>query len=133
MKLKHLALALLFSLASAISATADPVTIHCPADPPRVTRFQLQETWRIDTEDPESPLISYFSPNQVFLHEDRVYLLDPQLCHILIYSDQGNTCRRSCARGRARRGAQPVRRIYVRGRPHRRSARLPHEAGVRGS
>lgn len=76
-------------IAIARQATAEIPTIHCPAEPPRVRQFQIQERWRIDAEDPDAPLLSYFSPSQVFVHNDRVYMLDGQLGNILVFSLEG--------------------------------------------
>ncbi|MBC8426574.1 hypothetical protein H8E07_20860, partial [bacterium] len=80
---------ILFILVLAAAAVAEIPTIHCPADPPRVRRLQLQERWRIDAEDPEAPLMGYFGQSQVVAHDGRVYMLDDQLCHVLVYSDDG--------------------------------------------
>jgi len=77
-----------FSLVLAAVAAEIP-TIRCPAEPPHVRRLQLQERWRIDAKDPEAPLLGYFDQSQVLFHDGRVYLLDRQLCHVLVYSDAG--------------------------------------------
>jgi hypothetical protein len=76
-------------LTLAIPATAEIPTIHCPAEPPVVRRLQLQEQWRIDAEDPEAPLMGFFDQAQIVVHDGRVYMLDRQLCHVLVYGDDG--------------------------------------------
>lgn len=80
---------IVFILVLSAAAAAEIPTLHCPADPPRVRRLELQERWRIDTEDPETPLMGYFGQTQVVVHDGRVYMLDRQLCHVLVYSDDG--------------------------------------------
>jgi len=80
-------LAFLSLLAEA--ASAEPQMIRCPNDPPVVRRLNLQERWRIDSEDPDAPLLGFFGPHQVVVHGGRVYLLDDQMCRILVYSDDG--------------------------------------------
>ena len=87
--MKYRALLICLALAAATPSFPETPTIHCPADPPRVRRLQLQERWRIDADDAESPLLGYSNPSQVFAHDGRVYLLDSQLCHVLVYSDDG--------------------------------------------
>lgn len=80
--------ACLLSLVMPAGAAGIP-HVHCPAEPPSVRRLQLREQWRIDTEDPDTPLLGYFGKSQILVHDGRVYLLDLQLCHILVYSDTG--------------------------------------------
>ena len=87
MKCSLLVIALL-SLAIS-TAVAEPTVVRCPADPPQLRRLQLEEQWRIDSEDPEAPLLGYFGQSQIFVHDGRVYMLDAQLCHILVYSSDG--------------------------------------------
>jgi hypothetical protein len=70
-------------------AFAEPVVIHCPAEPPVVRTLELQERWRIDTEDPASPLIGHFGENKLVVDGDRVYMLDGQLCRIQVYDRDG--------------------------------------------
>jgi hypothetical protein len=70
-------------------AAAEPVTIHCPTEPPVVRQLDLQERWRIDSDDPDAPLLGVFGESQVLAHAGRVYLLDQQLSHVLVYSDDG--------------------------------------------
>jgi hypothetical protein len=76
-----------FSLATAVLAEI-PV-IHCPAEPPLVRRLEIQERWRIDAEDPDAPLLGYFDQSQIVVNGDQVYLLDRQLCQVLVYSHDG--------------------------------------------
>jgi hypothetical protein len=83
-----LAMLALLSL-PATAANAEPVQVRCPSEPPIVRRLHLQERWRIDSEDPEAPLLGFFHPSQVVVHAGRVYLLDYQLCQIYVYSDDG--------------------------------------------
>lgn len=71
-------------------ASAEPELIHCPAEPPVVRQLDLQERWRIDSEDPDAPLLGFFGESQVLAHAGRVYLLDQQLSHVLVYSDDGD-------------------------------------------
>jgi hypothetical protein len=73
----------------AIPVMAEPPTIHCPAEPPTITRLQLQERWRIEPDAPDAPLMGFFGSNQVFAHDGRVYMLDSQLCQVQIYSEDG--------------------------------------------
>jgi len=87
--MKHFFLMIYFVLATATQATAEIPTVHCPTEPPSVRRLQLQEQWRIDAEDPDAPLLSFFDQSQILVHDGRVYLLDRQLSHILVYSDDG--------------------------------------------
>jgi 6-bladed beta-propeller len=87
--MKQSFLLICFAMTFITPAAAEVVKIHCPTDPPSVRRVQLQERWRIDSEDPESPLLGYFFESQILAHEGFVYLLDQQLCHILVYSDDG--------------------------------------------
>jgi|GEM_PF-5838083 len=77
------------ALSWVLTALAAPPEIHCPAEPPKVTRLQLQERWRIEADDSDAPLLAYFYSSQVFVHDGRVYMLDGQLCHVLVYSDDG--------------------------------------------
>ncbi len=85
----HRILILFFTLLATNSAVAEISTINCPTAPPYVRRLELHERWRIDAEDPDSPLLGCFGPSQVVWHEGFVYLLDQQLCHILVYTDDG--------------------------------------------
>lgn len=71
------------------TSSAEPVQIHCPSEPPVVRRLQLQERWRIDSEDPDAPMLGFFGPHQIVVHAERVFLLDYQLCKIHVYSDDG--------------------------------------------
>ncbi|MEZ4388289.1 MAG: hypothetical protein R3D98_12080 [Candidatus Krumholzibacteriia bacterium] len=77
------------TVAAAALAVAEPVTIACPAEPPVVRRLDLRERWRIDPDDPDAPLISWFDQRDIVAADGRLYLLDPQLCHILVYSSDG--------------------------------------------
>lgn len=79
----------IFILTAAIQVTAETQTIHCPKEPPTVRRLQLNEQWRIDSDDEDAPVLGYFYPNQILAHDGRVYLLDTQMRHVLIYSDGG--------------------------------------------
>lgn len=88
--MKRYALPIILVLAIAAPVAAEISTVLCPIEPPLVRRLQLQERWRIDAEDPETPLLGYFGPSQVLAHDGRVYLLDGQLSHILVYSDDGD-------------------------------------------
>lgn len=83
-----LAMLALLSLPAA-AASAEPIQIRCPAEPPLVRRLNLQERWRIDSEDPDAPMLGFFWPSEVVVHAGRVYLLDQQLCRIHVYSDDG--------------------------------------------
>ncbi len=75
---------------AALTATAAEVpTITCPAEPPLVRRLELHERWRLDADDPDVPLLSHFGQGQILIDGDRVYLLDLQLCHVLVYSLDG--------------------------------------------
>jgi hypothetical protein len=85
----QLVLSLLLILVGPGPVTAGPDEIHCPAEPPVVRRFSLQEAWRIDPYDAEAPLMGYFGPSQVVVHDGRVYMMDLQLCHVLVYDDRG--------------------------------------------
>lgn len=82
---------LMFSIFSMVVAEAgtDIPVVRCPAEPPQVRRLQLREQWRIDAEDPATPLMGYFGQSQIIVHDGRVYMLDGQLCHILVYNDNG--------------------------------------------
>ncbi len=71
------------------AAHAEPPTIHSPADPPRVRSLDLREQWRIDPEDEDAPLLGWFDQRHVVVHAGRVYMLDAQLSHVLVYSDDG--------------------------------------------
>ena len=87
--MRHLTILVCLMLAAIRPSTAEPVTIHCPTEPPVVRRLDLQETWRIDPDDPDAPLIGISFPSQVVVHDGRVFMLDAQLCHVLVYSDRG--------------------------------------------
>lgn len=87
--MKYFAPIFYLALMTTATVTAETPTVHCPTEPPVVRRLQLEERWRIDSEDPDAPLLGYFDQSQILAHDDRVYLLDRQLCHILIYSDDG--------------------------------------------
>lgn len=76
-------------LALTQAALAEQVVIACPAEPPVVRRLQLQEQWRIDPDDEDAPLMSYFDQRNLATDGERLYLLDPQLCHVLVYSRDG--------------------------------------------
>jgi hypothetical protein len=91
--MKHYALLMCLILLTATLVAAEPSTTHCPTEPPQVRRFQLQEQWRIDADDPDAPLLGYFNPSQIVVHDDHVYLLDNQLSHVLVYSDDGEYLR----------------------------------------
>ncbi len=71
------------------SVKAEIQKIQCPAEPPTVRRLQLQERWRIEADDPSAPVLGYFSPSQVMVHDEIVYMLDGQLCNVLVYSKNG--------------------------------------------
>ena len=79
---------LLLAPAFSLAAAPPPVT-RCPVDPPQVRRLQLREQWRIDAEDPDAPLLGTFGESQICASGGRVYMLDQQLCHVLVYSDDG--------------------------------------------
>lgn len=87
-RIASLALLVLMSLASP-SAGAPPEVVNCPAEAPVVRRLHLKERWRVDADDPDAPLLGYFDQSLVLVHAGRVYMLDRQLCHILVYSDDG--------------------------------------------
>lgn len=87
--MKTLFLMICLIMTTACPLLADPPTIHCPTEPPTVRRLELQERWRIDPEDSDAPLLGYFYSSQVFAHDGRVYMLDGQLCQVLVYSENG--------------------------------------------
>ena len=87
--MKQFVLPFLFFIAFATTAVAETPTVHCPTEPPNVRRLQLQERWRIDADDSDSPILGNVNSSSVLVHDGRVYILDGQLCHILVYSDDG--------------------------------------------
>jgi hypothetical protein len=74
---------------STTSVYSAPPIITCPADPPVIRRLQLQERWRIDVDNPETPVLGFTFEPQVITHDDRFYLLDGQLCFIHIFGENG--------------------------------------------
>lgn len=73
----------------AVPALAEPPVLQCPTEPPSVRRLELVERWRIDPNDSDAPILGYFDQAQILVHQDKVYMMDRQLCHILVYGKDG--------------------------------------------
>jgi len=86
--MQHLFVSSLMLVAVSMAA-AEPVIIQCPAEPPQVRRLQLQERWRIDPDDEDAPLLSWFDQRHLATDGQHLYMLDAQLCQVLIFDGDG--------------------------------------------
>ena len=77
------------TLAAAAVAAAEPVTIHCPTEPPQVRTYDLVERWHQGGDDPDAPLMGWAGSESVVARDGRIYMLDRQLCHVLVFADDG--------------------------------------------
>lgn len=59
--------------------------VSCDQEPPAVRQLMLQEAWRLDPEDDQAPLVGWIDARGVVASEGRVYMLDQQLCHVLVF------------------------------------------------
>jgi hypothetical protein len=81
-----------FFLAAGPATSGVPV-VHCPAEPPRVRDLQMVESWRLSADDEDAPLFGIVSRVRTAGPGEDVYLLDRQLCQILVYSASGEFLR----------------------------------------
>ena len=86
--MQHLALLTCLLTAVASLAVADVSTIQCPAEAPVIRTVHLEELWRLDPEDPDTPLMGLIQDVAADPGGD-LYLVDRQLCQILVYSREG--------------------------------------------
>ena len=82
---------LLLVLAAAIADAAVPC-IRNPAEPPTRTTAELRELWRLGGEEDGDILLGLISDSARDA-EGNVFILDYQLCHVLMISPQGELIR----------------------------------------
>ena len=71
---------------------ADVPVVHNPAAPPTVQTWRLQEVWRLSGDDDDAPLLGVIREARSDT-DGNVYLLDRQLCHVLVVSRTGEFLR----------------------------------------
>jgi len=76
-------------LAACGPAAAEVPTVRCPRVPPRIRILDLVERWRVSAADEEAPLIGVISRVRTSGPGGDLYLLDRQVCRILIYTADG--------------------------------------------
>ncbi len=70
------------------ASVAEPVLITAPTEPPISETWVLEEVWRIDSEDPDAPLLGVPSRG-IVAPDGNVLILDRQLAHVLELTPEG--------------------------------------------